>query len=172
MMGIRLLLPATLALVAACGQTPTPPPSSDAPSTAPSASPTATLLTGSAELQVTGAAREPCIAPPSGCGYGVTLVVPGGGSYHAAFVPAVEGGPLLPDIGLPASLPPGSYLVAFEATQHSDQLRQDETGATITEPPISSIGCAETFSVGSRTKLVRMRVVFDGSDCEVRIRRR
>ena len=127
-MALRLLLLAMLAFVAACGFMSTPPPATPVPSVGPSPSPVATPLAGSAELQVIGAAREPCIPPPSGCGYGVTLLVPGGDSYHAEFVPAVEGGPLLADIGLPASLPPGSYAVAFETIQVSDELREDASG--------------------------------------------
>ena len=171
-MALRLLLLAMLAFVAACGFFSTPPPATPVPSTGPSPSPVATPLAGSAELQVIGAAREPCIPPPSGCAYAVTLLVPGGDSHHAEFVPAVEGGPLLPDIGLPASLPPGSYAVAFETIQVSDEMREDASGEMVPAPPVSSIGCAETFSVLSRTSSVRVRVTFDGSDCVIRIRRR
>ena len=161
-------------LVAACSPSPSASPD---PSTAPTVAsphPVGTPLVGDTEFEVVGVVRKACAPFPSPCGYGATLVLPGGDSHYAPFVPAVEGGPLLLDIGLPASLPPGRYAIAFETVQVSDveSLVPYDDGSMGPAPPVRTLACTELFEVGTEHGTVRVRVAFNGFDCSIRVRRR
>jgi hypothetical protein len=161
-------------LVAACSPSPTPSPEPSPVPTFNSPQPVGTPLAGATELEVVGVVREACAPFPSPCGYGATLVLPGGESRYAPFVPAVEGGPLLLDVGLPSSLPPGRYAIAFETVQVSDvesPVPYDD-GSMGPAPPVRTLACTELFEVGTEHGTVRVRVAFNGFDCTIRIRRR
>jgi len=161
-------------LAAACSPTPTPSASPAASLDAASPRPVSTALAGGTALEVIGVVREACAPFPSPCGYGATLVLPGGESHYAPFVPAVEGGPLLLDSGLPASLPPGRYAIAFETVQVSDTespVPYDD-GSMGPPPPVRTLACTELFEVGTEHGSVRIRVAFNGFDCAIRVRRR
>ena len=79
-------------------------------------------------LTVTGTAYEPCIPPPSGCGYWVSIGAPGGATWRApldhdrTYESAVSGdpAPLTVGDGLPASLAPGGYDLVLEVGEYSD----------------------------------------------------
>ena len=161
-------------LVAACSPAPTPSASPTLAPDLPSAEPVDTPLAGDTEFEVVGVVRKACAPFPSPCGYGATLVLPGGDSQYATFVPAVEGGPLLLDVGLPSSLPPGRYAIAFETVQVSDveSLVPYDDGSMGPAPPVRTLACTELFEVGTEHGTVRVRVAFNGFDCSIRIRRR
>ena len=161
-------------LVAACSPTPTPTGSPDVTPTVASPKPVETVLAGDTTFEVVGAVRKPCAPFPSPCGYAATLVLPGGESQSAPFVPAVEGGPLLLDVGLPATLPPGRYAIAFETVQVADveSLVPYDDGSMGPAPPVRTLACTELFEVGTEHGTVRVRVAFNGYDCTIRVRRR
>ena len=173
--GLRPLVTLALGiLVAACSPSPNPSASPDVPPTAESPRPVETPLVGETTFEVLGVVREACSPFPSPCTYGATLVLPGGETHAAAFVPAVEGGPLLLDVGLPASLPPGRYAIAFETVQASDveSLVPYDDGSMGPAPPVRTLACTQLFEVGTEHSTVRVRVAFDGFDCTIRVRRR
>ena len=66
------------------------------------------------------------------------------------------------------------YAIAFETVQVSDvesPVPYDD-GSMGPAPPIRTLACTELFEVGTEHGRVRVRVVFNGFDCTIRIRRR
>jgi hypothetical protein len=109
-----------------------------------------------ARITIIGAAFEPCIPPPSGCGYAVTLTSPASGTdraklKHNRSMESASAGtetPLALEPGLPTRLQPGTYELAFELEEYSDVSSPvvDASGDT-TYPPRTWVGCTWSFEV-------------------------
>lgn len=117
----------------------------------------------------------PCIPPPSGCGYQVTLTSPSGERYEATFTDArsyddasngvkatLRQGP-----GLPTTLAPGRYPLEFELTATSDMVSFDANGNQL--GPQTWLACSATATIPDQAAdhVVTVRVAFDDASCMV-----
>jgi hypothetical protein len=156
--------PVSLGLLVPAEPTPTPRPS----------------WAAGATLTVTGTAYEPCLPPPSGCGYRVSLTSASGGTLRAELAhsrsyenaSAGKATPLTLIQGLPPELPPGAYDLVFETLGYSDveSLVPLEDG-TMGSRPEATTACAKHVAVQDWTQAVRVDVTFRGSSCTVRVTR-
>ena len=179
-MGIRLIaLPLAWALVAvalgACAPTPPATPSPSAVVTpGPSPSPSPSILAGATSLAISGRVTSYCIPPPSGCGYWVTLVLPGGETMRSELQYAPEWDPakvtLTPGAGLPLSLPRGQYALVFEFAEFSDvaSFTTGPDGALLPYPPVPEVGCTAMLVIEEQPRATVV-VTYDGWSCKVRI---
>ena len=162
--------------LAACSPAPSVAPS-PAPSVAPgppspSARPTPTPLSGPTMITITASVKAPCAPIPTPCGYGVTLVLPGGTAVHADFDYGPDGSKLTLGEGLPASLPNGAYALVFETAQYSDveSLVPLEDGTLGTAPPYRAAACTSRLDVIGEPPALTVHATFNGYECSVRIR--
>jgi hypothetical protein len=129
-----------------------------------------------ATLTVTGAAYEPCIPPPSGCGYWVGLASetfePARAelTHRRSYESAASGAraPLALGEGLPPSIRPGVYDLVFEVGAFSD----DATPVPLEDgsmgyPPRLSVACTKRLVVPAGATAVTVDVTFRGSTCDV-----
>jgi hypothetical protein len=133
---------------------------------------------GETALTVTGTAVEPCIPPPSGCGYWVTVTSPRAGTYRAplehrrSLESAANGDPtpLWLGRGLPAGLAPGGYDLSFEVGAFSDAATMVplDDGSMGYRPELSP-ACATRLIVPADATSIMVDVTFHGSRCEVTI---
>ncbi|HEU0244707.1 MAG TPA: hypothetical protein VFQ75_12440 [Candidatus Limnocylindrales bacterium] len=122
-----------------------------------------------ATLRVAGTAFDPCIPPPSGCGYWVTVASDAGThrarlQHHRSDASAANGdpAPLTLGEGLPASLNRGVYELDFEVGEYSDA---DPVGAS----PRTGIACHDRVDVSESTARVSVTVTYRGSLCTVEV---
>jgi hypothetical protein len=129
-----------------------------------------------AKLTVTGTAYEPCIPPPSGCGYRVRLTSPSDGTSHAelehhrSFENAASGDPTpLPlGEGLPQWIEPGDHELVFEVAASSDDATPEPLDdGTLGYKPQVSIACTWHLVVPPDANAVMVDVTFRGSTCTV-----
>lgn len=135
---------------------------------------------GEAWLEVTGTAYEPCIPPPSGCGYWVILRDADGREsraaleHHRSYESAVRGDPeplTLAD-GLPANLPTGGYDITFQVGAFSDAASPVALpDGSMGYPPVLSTACMTHLDVPVGTRGVTVGVTYHGSTCTVVIDR-
>ena len=127
-------------------------------------------------LTVTGTAYEPCIPPPSGCGYWVTITSPTSGTDRAplehrrSYESAANGGPapLTLGDGLPPRLAPGAYDLAFEVGEYSDAATMEPLDdGTMGYRPRVSVACTARLLVPVDATEVAVDVTYHGSRCEV-----
>jgi hypothetical protein len=170
-------------LLGGCSPNPSPSPStSSSPASSDSPAPRATASSpeGSVAVHVTGTVKGPCAAPPSGCAYWLTLVLPGGEvrraaiRYESDYGNASSGEAMrITGIGpeIPATLPPGRFALVFEAAEISDVASYvpSSDGTMTSAPPEPFVACTailETWGTsGDRT----VRVTFHGYDCTVKV---
>jgi hypothetical protein len=132
-----------------------------------------------ATLTVTGTAYEPCIPPPSGCGYWVSLTSERFGTDRAAlghdrsYESAANGDPepLTLGAGLAPWIDPGAYDLTFEVGAFSD----DATPVPLEDgsmgyPPRLSVACTKRLVVPVGATAVTVDVAYDGSTCDVTVR--
>jgi hypothetical protein len=133
------------------------------PAEPPPDTPVAAILT------VTGTAFEPCIAPPSGCGYWVVVAsgtrvdrVPL--THDRTYENAANGdpAPLRVGEGLLPTLATGSYELRFEVGEYSDA---EPVGAS----PRVGVACHERVDVSEATVRVSAYVRYRGSLCSVEV---
>lgn len=145
-------------------------PAEPSPTPEPSVPPGATLT-------VTGTAYDPCIPPPSGCGYRVTVASAAGThraelAHHRSYENAAAGKatPLTLMGGLPPELPPGDYELTFETEAWSDvaSMVPLDDGSMGYKPEVG-VACTERLTVAADTGAVRVDVAFRGSTCTVRV---
>jgi hypothetical protein len=139
---------------------------------APSEPPRATLAIG-------GTAYEPCIPPPSGCGYWVTITSEAFGmdraplTLHRSYGSAVNGDPepLTLGEGVSPWIEPGEYDVAFEVGAYSDAASPEplEDGS-LGYPPKVSVACTRRLVVPVGAAVVHLAAAFHGSTCDVTVR--
>ncbi len=129
-------------------------------------------------MTVVATAYEPCIPPPSGCGYWVNLTSPAFGTDRAplthrrSYESAANGDaePLVLGEGLAPWVEPGSYDVAFEVGEYSDT-EPPAVGLDGSPgyPPRVSVACTEHLVVPAGATAVKIHVDFHGSTCEAAV---
>jgi hypothetical protein len=131
-----------------------------------------------ATLTVTAIAHEPCIPPPSGCGYWVNLTSPVFGTdrapltHHRSYESAANGDPepLTLGEGLAPRIEPGRYDLTFEVGAYSDtQSPVVGPRGSLGYPPRVSVACTEHLVVPTGVTAVTVAVDFHGSTCEVAV---
>lgn len=127
-----------------------------------------------ATLTVTGTAYEPCIPPPSGCGYRVSLMSASSGTatarleHHRSFENADRGdpAPLTLGEGLPQWIAPGTYELVFEVEAFSDAATPEPLDdGTVDYKPEVSVACTWHLDVPAEASAVIVDVSFHGSIC-------
>lgn len=137
-------------------------------------------LSGPVTLQISGTAYEPCVQPPSGCGYWVILKGDDGVARRArlehnrSYDSAVTGSatPLTLADGLPSSLPEGSYDMVFQVGEFADDASAVplEDG-TMGYPPALSTACQTHLDIPVGARRVSVDVTYHWSACTVVIER-
>ncbi len=129
-----------------------------------------------AKLTVTGTAHEPCIPPPSGCGYRVSLTSPSSATnraeleHHRSYESAERGdpAPLTLGEGLPQWIRPGEYELVFDVEASSDAATPEplDDGSLGYKPQVS-VACTWHLVVPADANAVMVDVTFRGSTCTV-----
>jgi hypothetical protein len=131
-----------------------------------------------ARLTVTGIAHEPCIPPPSGCGYRVRLGSPSSASatakleHHRSYENAASGDPaqLTLGEGLPGWIEPGEYELVFEVEASSDAATPEPLDdGTLGYKPKVSVACTRHLIVPLDANAVMVDITFRGSTCSVAV---
>ena len=138
------------------------------PPAPPTPEPTATFV-------VVASVAQPCIPPPSGCGYAVSLESATGDTWHAQFddrrtyaevskgtKAALQLGP-----GLPTALASGAYTVTFDLAVYSDVVSFDADGNEIGPQPAGSCSATVTVPDLADDHAVTVRAAFDGQACTI-----
>jgi hypothetical protein len=122
-----------------------------------------------ATLRVTGTALQPCIPPPSGCGYWVVVAWTGGSAraplaHNRSYESAANGdpAPLTLGDGLPRTLAPGVHELRFEVGEYSDVASGDGG-------PQVGVACAQRIDVSEDTALILANVIYNGDRCTVEV---
>jgi hypothetical protein len=129
-----------------------------------------------AKLTLTGTAYEPCIPPPSGCGYRVSLTSPSAGTsraelrHHRSYENAERGEPtpLTLGDGLPTWVQPGEYDLVFEVEASSDAATPEPLDdGSLGYRPVITVACSWHLVVPAGANAVIVEVIFHGSACTV-----
>jgi hypothetical protein len=129
-------------------------------------------------LALTATAFEPCIPPPSGCGYWVSLTSPESGTdraplEHARSLDSAANGhaaPLTLGEGLAPALTPGTYDLEFEVGEFSDAATKEPLDdGTMGYRPRLSTACTATLEVPEEATTIAVDVAFHGDRCDVAI---
>ncbi|HYO42964.1 MAG TPA: hypothetical protein VES19_07155 [Candidatus Limnocylindrales bacterium] len=129
-----------------------------------------------ATLTVKATAYEPCIPPPSGCGYWVSLTSEAFGTDRAplthrrSYESAANGTrePLGLGEGLSPWIDPGEYDLAFEVGAFSDAATPVPLDdGTMGYPPELSVACTKRLVVPAGATAVTVDVTYHGSTCQV-----
>jgi hypothetical protein len=144
----------------------------------PSPRPSPPALAGPTSLRVTGRVRSPCAPPPFGCGYWVTLVLPGGDTRRARLDYEAEnvlaGRPeRITGVGpeLPTSLPAGRFGLVFEAAEFSDVASPSTLpdGSVVYPPETPVVACTAVLETRDEVTEQTIRVTFAGYGCTVTV---
>ena len=128
-----------------------------------------------ATLVVVATAAEPCIPPPSGCGYAVSLTSASGESWTASFndrrtyeeVSAGTKAALQLGPGLPTALSPGAYTVTFDLSVYSDVVSFDANGNELGPQPAGACSATLTVPDLAGAHAVPVRAAFDNQACTI-----
>jgi hypothetical protein len=129
-------------------------------------------------LAISATAFEPCIPPPSGCGYWVSITSPESGTDRArlehrrTYESAANGEatPLTLGEGLAHALEPGTYDLDFEVGEFSDAATEEPLDdGTMGYRPRLSTACATTLEIPEGATTVAVSVEFHGGRCDVGI---
>ena len=145
-----------------------PPRPANHPIPEPTAVPTSTFV-------VVASVSRPCIPPPSGCGYRVTLTPSSGEASQASLedrrtyedVGKGTKAALQLEAGLPTTLVPGSYTITFDMAVYTDIISFDANGNEIGPLPGGSCSAVVTVPDPADDHPVTVRVAFDNQACTI-----